>query len=84
MPTVTTVAGCAIRLYYRDHEPAHFHAAAPDGAEMQVRITDATVLRGDLPMAQRRAVLAWAAARRDVLALAWLRCRQRLAPGRIE
>lgn len=84
MPIVATVAGCAIRFYYRDHEPAHFHAVAPDGAEAQVRITDGAIIRGDLPPAQRRAVLAWAAMRRDALALAWLRCRQRLDPGRIE
>ncbi len=84
MPVVATVAGCAIRFYYRDHEPAHFHAVAPDGAEAQVRITDAAVIKGDLPAPQRRAVLAWASARRDALALAWLRCRQKQDPGRIE
>ena len=81
---MATVAGCAIRFYYRDHEPAHFHARTPDGIEAQVRITDAAIIKGDLPPAARRAVLAWAAERRDALALAWLRCRQRQDPGRIE
>ena len=78
---MSTVAGCTVR-FYRDHEPAHLHAVMPDGDEAQVRITDATVLRGSLLPAARRALLDWAASRRD--ALAWLRCRQRLDPGRIE
>ncbi len=69
MPVVATVGGCAIRLYYRDHEPAHFHAVAGDD-EMLVRITDMSVMAGDLPTSQRRAVLAWAADHRDALAVA--------------
>lgn len=84
MPIVAIVAGCAIRFYYRDHEPAHFHAALPDGTEMLVRITDFTILAGSLPPAQRRAVLEWAAPRRDALAVAWLRCREKKLVGRIE
>ena len=67
MPVVATRAGRATRLYYRDHEPAHFHVVAPDGAEAQVRITDSVVIKGGLPAPQRRAVLAWASARRDAL-----------------
>lgn len=82
MPVVAMVAGVAIRMYYSDHEPAHFHAVLGDD-EMLVRITDLHVLAGDLPNAQRRAVLDWASPRRDALALAWLRCRQGLKPGRI-
>ena len=84
MPVVAIVAGCAIRFYYRDHEPAHFHAALPDGTEMLVRITDLSVLAGSLPPPQRRAVLAWAAPRRESLAVAWLRCREKKPVERIE
>lgn len=67
-----------------DHEPAHFHAAMPDGAEMVVRITDLGRLAGGLPPAQRWAVLAWADGRRDALVLAWVRCREKVSPGRIK
>jgi len=84
VPVVATGAGCAVRLCCRDHEPAHFHAVAPDGAEAQVRITDAVVIKGDLPAPQRRAVLARASAWQDALALVWLQCRQTQDPGRIE
>lgn len=84
MPIVATVAGCAIRFYYRDHEPAHFHAEMPDGAEVLVRITDLAIMAGSLPPPQRRAVLAWAEPRRKALALAWVRCRDKKPPGKIE
>jgi hypothetical protein len=83
MPVVAIVAGVAIRLYYADHEPAHFHAVAGD-AEMLVRIADMGVMAGDLPPAQRRAVLEWARLRQDALALAWVRCRQGEKPGRLD
>jgi hypothetical protein len=82
MPVVATVGGCAIRLYFRDHDPAHFHAVTADD-EMLVRITDMTVIAGDLPPAQRRAVLTWAADHRAALAIAWLQCREGEKPGRI-
>lgn len=84
MPTVATVAGCAIRFYFDDHEPAHFHVAAPGGVEALVRISDLSVMAGELPQAVRRTVLGWAAARQSALALAWLRCREGVNPGRIE
>lgn len=83
MPTVATVAGCAIRFYFEDHEPAHFHVAAPDGTEAAVRVSDLSVMEGALPRAVRREVLDWAAQHQDALALAWLRCREGVNPGRI-
>lgn len=83
MPVVAIVAGVAIRLYYADHEPAHFHAVLAEW-EMLVRIADLGVMAGDLPPTQRRAVLEWAAAHQDTLALAWVRCRQGEKPGRID
>lgn len=83
MPVVAIVDGVAIRLYYSDHEPAHFHAVIGD-AEMLVAIADMRIIAGDLPPASRRAVLDWAAARREALALAWVRCRQGQKPGRLD
>ena len=78
------MAGCAIRMYFDDHEPAHFHVVAPGGAEAVVRVSDLSTMMGDLAPAFRRAVLGWAAAHQDALALAWLRCREGVNPGRIE
>jgi len=69
MPVVAMVAGVAVRLYYADHEPAHFHAVLAEW-EMLVRIADLSVMEGDLPPPQRRAVLSWAETHQDALALA--------------
>lgn len=82
MPVVAVVAGVLIVFYFNDHEPAHFHAIADDD-EMRVRIADLAVIEGDIPRAKRRAVLDWAAAHQDALAMAWVRCRQGHAPGRV-
>ena len=82
MPVVAIVAGVLIVFYYNDHDPAHFHALADDD-EMRVRIGDLAVIAGNLPPAKRRAVLAWAAAHQQQLALAWVRCRDGQAPGKI-
>ena len=82
MPVVAIVAGVAIVFYYNDHEPAHFHAVA-DEREMRVRIADLAVIGGDLPRAKQRVVMEWAARHQDALALAWVRCRQGQAPGKI-
>lgn len=82
MPVIAIVSGVTITLYYNDHEPAHFHALLAED-EMQVRISDLSVIDGGLPQAKRRRVLAWAMRHQDALALAWLRCRGGERPGRI-
>jgi hypothetical protein len=82
MPVVAIVSGVLIVFYFNDHDPAHFHAIAGDD-EMRVRIADLAVIEGGIPPAKRRAVLAWARANQDALALAWVRCRDGLAPGKI-
>jgi hypothetical protein len=82
MPVVAIVAGVRIVFYFNDHEPAHFHAVA-DPDEMRVRLADLAVIEGDLPPAKRRAVLTWAKRNQGALALAWVRCRQGQAPGKI-
>ena len=81
---VAIVASCAVRFYFDDHEPAHFHVVPPGGADAAIRISDLSLMAGELAPATRRTVLAWAATRQDALALAWLRCREGVNPGRIE
>jgi hypothetical protein len=82
MPVVAVVSGVAITFYYNDHDPAHFHALLAEH-EMQVRLSDLAIIVGDLPAQKRHRVLAWAARHQDALALAWVRCRDGEAPGRI-
>jgi hypothetical protein len=43
MPTVAIVEGMAVRFYYDDHDPAHFHAHGPNFAA-RVLIADGSLL----------------------------------------
>jgi len=59
MPTISTFRGIAIRMYYEDHSPPHFHALY-QGREAKVRIDPPSVIEGELPSRIARSVLAWA------------------------
>ena len=82
MPTIAIVDGVKIQLFYNDHTPAHFHAVLGED-EVLVAIGTLDVIRGSLPSAKLRLVLAWAAAHRDELALNWQRCQNAQRPERI-
>ena len=47
MPTISTFFGIAIRMYYREHMPPHFHAVYGD-QEAAVGIETFEVLEGRL------------------------------------
>ncbi len=82
MPTIAVVDGVKIQMFYNDHTPAHFHAILGD-AEALVAIRDLDVIRGLLPPAKMRRVLAWARENQGALALNWLKCQDNLPPERI-
>jgi hypothetical protein len=59
MPTVAIVEGVKIQFYSREHPPPHFHAVFAEH-RAQIDSTSLTVLKGELPPAKLRAVIAWA------------------------
>jgi hypothetical protein len=76
------VNGVKILMFYNDHTPPHFHAILGND-EMLVAIRSLDVIRGSLPSARRRRVLAWAAEHQGELALNWIKCQDDQAPERI-
>jgi hypothetical protein len=52
MPEVSRFFGIVVRMYFRDHDPAHFHAEYGE-FEALIEIDTLAILRGELP---RRAV----------------------------
>jgi hypothetical protein len=74
MPEVTWLFGVAIRMYLRDHSPAHFHAAYGE-YEAPVEIETLSILGGDLPRRALALVLEWAALHRQELRADWERAR---------
>ena len=82
MPEVSRFYGIVIQIFFRDHEPPHFHAKC-GSHDAVIDIEDVAINRGDLPRTARRLVLEWAALHRDELLVAWKRARRGEAPGRI-
>ncbi len=62
-----------IKVFGRDHRPAHFHVIAPD-FEALVEIETLAILRGTMPAVIRREVLAWVSINMDALKAEWNRC----------
>jgi Domain of unknown function (DUF4160) len=82
MPTISWFYGIAIRMFFNDHAPPHFHAYH-GRHEAQISIESGKVLRGHLPPTQRRLVSDWTAKYHDALMANWLRLGADQAPERI-
>lgn len=71
MPTISQFFGLAIRMYYDDHAPPHFHVYyGRDSAKFDIETLD--TLAGNLPRRARALVLEWAAEHRAELRENWL------------
>lgn len=76
MPTVSWVAGIAIRFYYDDHEPPHFHVRGA-GFVGRVSITEGAVMEldGVISTRETRLLREWVMARQSALMDNWQRAR---------
>jgi len=81
MPEISRFFGIIIRMFYNDHEPAHFHALYGED-EALIEVETLAVLRGTLPRRALALVLEWAALHRTELRQDWQRARagEALAP----
>jgi Domain of unknown function (DUF4160) len=70
MPTISTFFGVAIRMYYDDHAPPHFHAYYGEDAVV-VEIGSLLIRDGRLPKRAMAMVLEWAAEHRSELSQNW-------------
>jgi hypothetical protein len=68
--TISRFYGIAIRMYFSDHAPPHFHAVY-SGDEAVVVIETGEVIRGQLPERALRLVREWASIHRDELNANW-------------
>ena len=59
MPTISVFFGIVIRMYFDDHDPAHFHAVYGEYQAI-IDIETLEVLRGRLPRRALELVLDWA------------------------
>lgn len=77
MPEISRFLGIVIAIFYRDHEPPHFHATY-GGFEITVGIHDG-IVEGRFPRRALGHVLEWLELHRDELLANWERARNRQA-----
>lgn len=70
MPTISFFDGIAVRMYYDDHPPPHFHVAYTEEFA-KVGIDPITLLAGTLPRNIRAKVFEWAAIHQSELRANW-------------
>lgn len=83
MPRVSAFYGIVIAMYYRDHEPPHFHALYGEH-EAQVAIATAEPLAGYLPRRALALVREWTLRHGTELEDNWNRARARMPLNTIE
>lgn len=77
MPEISRFFGIVVRIYFVDHEPAHFHAVY-GGYEALIEIETLGIYRGVLPRRALAMVLEWAVLHRDELQRNWQAAQQGL------
>lgn len=82
MPTIAFFHGIAIRMFFNDHAPAHFHAYF-GGQEAKFDIETGEMIGGRLSGPQRRLVQKWISMYRSELRAAWTAVRTDVTPERI-
>ena len=83
MPELSRFFEIVIRMFYSDHEPAHFHAIYGE-YEVLIEIETLSVFRGALPRRALALVLEWTALHRVELREDWQRARNGEALKEIE
>jgi hypothetical protein len=70
LPTIAYFLGIAVRMYFNDHAPPHFHVVY-QGFRARVLIANGEIVGGRLPKTVARVVKEWAALRHDALMQNW-------------
>jgi hypothetical protein len=83
MPEISRFYGIAIKMFYNDHAPPHFHAEY-GGNVMIVAIETLGVIAGRLPPRATGMVLEWASVHQDELLKNWALALQMEPLGRID
>lgn len=73
MGKLLQIGNITIRVYSRDHRPAHLHVISPD-CEALIRLDTLEILRGQLPGAHRREIMRWIGENRLLIVAEWNRC----------
>lgn len=83
MPEISRFYGIAIYIYFREHDPPHFHAVYGE-YEALIDIQTLGVLAGHLPARSLGLVVEWAELHKKEIKEAWNRARNHQIPNKIE
>ncbi|MEJ7692026.1 DUF4160 domain-containing protein [Daejeonella sp.] len=75
MPQISSFLGIIIRMFYRDHNPPHFHAVYSE-FEALIDISKLELYSGHLPPRVLGLVIEWAALHQKELSDNWERARK--------
>ncbi len=70
MPEISRFDGIIITMYFKDHNPPHFHVDY-NGMEAIYDIDEGAFIKGAIPSRQARLVLAWAEIHKNELIEMW-------------
>ena len=73
MPTISMFYGILIRMYYDDHNPAHFHAYYNNYEA--IFDLNGKKLKGSFPQNKLKLVEAWSIIHKEELEANWLLCK---------
>lgn len=71
MPVISTFYGITIHMFYKDHEPPHFHAEYAGETEL-IDIRNGRVLKGKITKRAHKMVMEWWELYRDELEEIWV------------
>ena len=80
MPVIARFYGILIKMYFREHGVAHFHAIYGEFNGV-FEINTLEMIEGDLPGRAQRLVLEWAERYRDELRQMWETQEYKALPG---
>ena len=70
MPTISRFFGIIIQMYFKDHNPPHFHAIYNEFKAV-ISIDDYSILEGDLPPKALGLIMEWAKSHQKDLQRDW-------------
>lgn len=83
MPTISVFYGILIRMFFNDHDPAHFHAEYGEFKAI-IDIAKLELIDGSLPRRALELTLDWAELHQNELLDDWHLCKRKQQPRKIE
>ena len=72
MPEIMRFEGFKVQMFFEDHAPAHVHVQG-GGHKAKLRISDGSLIGGDLPSRARNAIAEWVVENQAALLARWKR-----------